>query len=71
MASPGLARDDIRTELVHFKRDASSATVKGHIKGYETVDYVLEGGKGQSMNVSMATDNLSSYFNILPPRAHW
>ena len=37
------------------------------IRGYEIVDYVLEAGKGQSMNVSMATDNLSSYFNILPP----
>jgi hypothetical protein len=61
------ARDDIRTERVHFKPGASSATIKGSIKGYQTVDYVLEVSEGQQMNVSMATDNLSSYFNILPP----
>ncbi len=65
--STGLARDDIRTENVRFEPGATSATVEGKIKGYEVVDYVLEAGKGQQMNVSMATDNLSSYFNILPP----
>jgi hypothetical protein len=31
------------------------------------VDYVLEASKGQHMNVSMATDNGASYFNILAP----
>jgi hypothetical protein len=31
--------------------------VQGTIKGYETVDYLLGARKGQSMNVSMATDN--------------
>ena len=31
------------------------------------VDYVIEADKGQQMKVSMATDNFSSYFNILPP----
>ena len=67
MVSPALARDDIRTEQVHFKPGASSATIKGKIKGYETVDYVLEAGKGQQMNVSMATDNGANYFNILAP----
>jgi len=65
--STAVARDDIRTERVHFKASASSATIKGKIKGSETVDYVLEAGKGQQMNVSMATDNPSSYFNILAP----
>ena len=66
-ASPTFAENEIRTEQVHFKPGTSSATVKGKIRGYEIVDYVLEAGKGQSMNVSMATDNLSSYFNILAP----
>jgi len=66
-ASPTFAEREIRTEQVHFKPSTSSATVKGKIRGYEIVDYVLEAGKGQSMNVSMATDNLSSYFNILAP----
>jgi hypothetical protein len=58
---------DIRTERVHFHKGASSATVEGHIKGRESIDYVLGAREGQSMNVSMATDNASSYFNIIPP----
>ena len=65
--SSASARDDIRTEQVHFKPGASSATIKGKIKGYEGVDYVLEASKGQHMNVSMATDNGANYFNILAP----
>jgi hypothetical protein len=31
------------------------------------VDYLLEASKGQSMNVSMATNNGANYFNILAP----
>jgi hypothetical protein len=65
--SPALARDEIRTEKVQFKRGATSATINGKIRGYEVVDFVLEASKGQQMNVSMATDNLASYFNILAP----
>jgi hypothetical protein len=65
-AGPAFA-GDIRTETVHFKKGATSATVEGHIKGYETVDYVLGARKGQSMNVSMATKNGANYFNIIAP----
>lgn len=61
------AQDDVRTVPVHFKAGANSATVKGKVAGYDTVDYVLEAGKGQHMSVSMSTDNASSYFNILAP----
>ncbi len=67
VAGPLLARDEIRTERVHFKHGATSAVVEDSIKGYQTVDYVLGARKGQSMNVSMATDNGANYFNILAP----
>ncbi len=65
--SSAFAANDSRTVPVHFKPGANSAVVEGRIKGYATVDYVLEARKGQSMNVSMATKNPSAYFNILPP----
>jgi hypothetical protein len=65
--SPAIAVDEIRTERVHFTPGTSGATFEGKIKGYEAVDYVLEASAGQQMNVSMGTDNPSSYFNILPP----
>jgi len=66
-ASLALAAAGIRTERVHFKAGASSAVIEGKITGDETVDYVLGARKGQSMNVSMATDNGANYFNIIAP----
>ena len=41
--------------------------VEGSITGYQIVDYVLNAREGQYMNVSMATNNTASYFNIIPP----
>lgn len=63
----GFAQSDIQTERVKFKPGATSATIESSIKGYQIVDYVLNAKKGQYMNVSMATDNLVNYFNILEP----
>lgn len=59
--------DDIRTETVRFDAGESQTAIKGSIKGYEIVDYVLGASGGQTMTVDMQTDNLSSYFNILAP----
>jgi membrane-bound inhibitor of C-type lysozyme len=57
----------IRTQRVQFQPGTSSSTVEGSVTGYEGVDYVLNARAGQVMNVSMATDNSSNYFNIIPP----
>lgn len=65
--SASVFADDIRQERVHFKAGESSATIEGRIKGDETVDYILGAREGQSMNVSMATNNSANYFNILAP----
>jgi len=62
-----IAQNEIRTERVQFESGASSATIENSITGYESVDYVLRANAGQYMNVSMATDNTSNYFNILAP----
>jgi hypothetical protein len=62
-----LAQSNLRTQRVQFKPGASSATRQGSIKGYQTVDYVLNARKGQTMNVSMATKHGATYFNILAP----
>lgn len=56
-----------RQERVSFKPGTSSATLRGSIKGYETVDYLLGARAGQTMSVTLETDNLASYFNVLPP----
>jgi hypothetical protein len=67
VGQPTWADDGIRTERVQFAKGANSATVSGTIKGYQSVDYVLHASQGQSMNVSMATKNTATYFNILAP----
>ena len=65
--SPALAAEDIRKEPVHFAKGATSATIKGRITGYETVDYVLGAKAGQTMAVTFKTSNRLAYFNVLAP----
>jgi hypothetical protein len=67
IASNIFAQDEIKTETVKFKPGTTSATIEGSIKGYETIDYILNVKEGQYMNVSMATKNGANYFNILEP----
>lgn len=61
--------DEARKERVRFASGASSATLQGSIKGYETVDYLIGAKGGQTMDVSMHTDNAANYFNVMPPKS--
>jgi hypothetical protein len=62
-----LAQGDTRTERIQFKKGESSAAVTGHIKGYQSVDYLVGARKGQTANISLATKHTATYFNILAP----
>lgn len=66
-SSHAFAKDEIRTERVQFKKGATSAVMKGRLKGYSDVDYLVRGGAGQTITVSLKRSNLSNYFNVLPP----
>ena len=57
----------IETRPVQFAKGASSATVKGTIKGDQTVDYMVRARAGQTMSVKLATRHGANYFNVLPP----
>lgn len=61
------ATEGIRKVPVHFKKGASQATIKGHLKGRETIDYVLRARAGQTMTVNLKTSHTGAYFNVLPP----
>jgi hypothetical protein len=65
--SPGLvfAQSEQRTQRVAF--EAGGATIKGHIKGRQFVDYVFPAGAGESLKVSLKTSNDGNYFNLLAP----
>lgn len=58
---------DIQTKPVSFKKGESSATIKGRLKGDQTIDYSLRAKAGQTMSVDMKTSNAAAYFNVLPP----
>jgi hypothetical protein len=58
-----------RTERVSFARGAVDTTVRGTIRGYETVNYVLSVTAGQRLTASFQTDNPRAYINVTAPRS--
>jgi len=61
------ASPDIHTERVKFAKGATSAVIKGQVKGYSDVDYLVRAGAGQTLTVTLKKTNSSNYFNVLPP----
>ena len=59
--------DDIRKETVKFGQGSTGTTIKGNIKGRETVDYIVAAKGGQTIAVNFKTSNRMAYFNVLPP----
>jgi hypothetical protein len=67
-ASAGaMAIDAIESKPIQFAKGASSATLKGSLKGDKVIDYKLRAQAGQTMSVTLKTSNASNYFNVLPP----
>jgi hypothetical protein len=56
-----------RQERVTFAKGATSAVVKGQLKGGADVDYLVRAAAGQTLNVSLKVSNRANYFNVLPP----
>lgn len=52
---------------VQFAKGASSATVKGSIKGDVYRDYVLNARAGQNMSVTMTNPDGRAFFNVMSP----
>ena len=61
------AAQSIKVKQITFSAGASSATVKGSLTGDQTVDYKLRAKAGQTMSVTLKTNNGANYFNVLPP----
>lgn len=49
---------------VKFAKGASSATIKGFIKGYKYIDYIVKAKSGQTMTVNLTSSNESCSFVI-------
>jgi hypothetical protein len=61
------AADGIESRPLKFAKNTSSATVKGSIKGPQTIDYKLRARSGQTMSVTLKSGNSGLAFNVLPP----
>ena len=64
---PLTAADATRKETVQFAKGSSEATIKGVLKGDQTVDYRVRAGAGQTLTVALKGSNAQNYFNVLPP----
>ncbi len=58
---------EIRQQRVNFQPGTNSTNIRGQIRGYESIDYILNARAGQSANFSLGTDNPQNYFNVIPP----
>jgi hypothetical protein len=56
-----------RKERVTFAKGASSATIKGTLKGGADVDYLVRAAAGQTLEVKLEATNPQNDFNVLPP----
>jgi hypothetical protein len=56
-----------RKERVTIAKGASSATIKGTLKGGADVDYLVRAAAGQTLEVKLQGSNAQNYFNVLPP----
>jgi hypothetical protein len=55
--------------VVSFAKGASSATLKGSIKGSQDHSYVVDARAGQTLTVDFKPTNASAYINITAPGA--
>lgn len=65
--SAAFAASGIETRQVQFKKGESGASIRGTLKGDQTIDYKLGAGAGQTMVIKFVPSNASAYFNLLPP----
>jgi hypothetical protein len=65
--APQAVATDIESHRISFAKGASSATIKGSITGYQTIDYKVRAKAGQTMTASLKTNSSANYFNVLPP----
>ena len=64
-AGGALAQVAIESRRVSFPAGASSALLKGQLKGDQTVDYKLRAGAGQTLTVELKGSNPQNYFNVM------
>lgn len=63
-ATPAMAQ---AKQTISFAKGTRSKLVKGSITGDSYVDYLVNAGKGQLLNVDLKQQGGSAYFNVMSP----
>ncbi|HEY0334950.1 MAG TPA: g-type lysozyme inhibitor [Stenotrophomonas sp.] len=66
LAMSASGADQVTTVPVHFDRGGSSASLKGHFAGYDSVHYTLDARAGQALTVKLDGNSHAS-FNVFKP----
>ena len=56
-----------RQERVRFARGASSAELRGEVRGYDYVDYLVGARAGQHLSISLTRTSGQAYFLVRAP----
>jgi hypothetical protein len=56
-----------RVTTVQFERGTDSISIPGHLEGREYFDYLVRAKAGQTMIVSLDSNNRFAFFNVMPP----
>lgn len=59
------AQDDIKRQPIELPAVGKTASFKGKIHGYASVDYIFKATAGQKVRIDFKTANTSAYFNLL------
>ena len=62
-----LPESGIRTQRISIPSGSNSTNFQGSIRGQEVVDYLLQARAGDYLNISMASQQGTPYFNIMEP----
>jgi heat shock protein HslJ len=62
-----LASDERIVRPLEFAKGKTSVVIRDRIVGHQTIDYQLQAGAGQYLQVTLRGRDGDSYFNLLPP----
>jgi hypothetical protein len=65
ISSPAFSQ--VREQRVQFQSGSSGTTLRGKIRGQQTVNYRIRANAGQTLSVSFNSDNGANSFNIFAP----
>lgn len=67
VALPALAWAATRTERVEFAKGKTVAQIKGTIRDDATVDYLVAAQAGQTLAITLGSNQANNHFNVTAP----